>query len=106
MDMEIYSILLNAFRFNPAHPNMMYYITREQTFKNWPSQLVQKPANLTQNGFFYTDIGDRVTCFYCGVSLKQWNKEDMVETEHLKYEPNCLFAKMVSNKVPRFDVLN
>jgi len=94
----------NMFQFKPSHPNMMYYICREQSFTNWPPQLVQKPEELIQNGFFYTDIGDRVTCFYCGVTLKQWNKDDKVDTEHLKWEPNCLFAKMVSPKVPRFDV--
>jgi hypothetical protein len=48
----------------------MYYISREQSFRNWPSQLVQKPKELIQKGFFYTDIGDRGKCFYWGVTLK------------------------------------
>jgi hypothetical protein len=70
----------------------MYYIDREQTFLNCPKQIVQKPSNLIQNGFFYTGMGDRVTCFYCDFSLKQWEKTDNAKTEHLKWEPNCLFA--------------
>jgi len=98
MDMDADSYFVNMFQFKPCHPDMMYYISREQSFKNWPSQLVQKPKELIQNGFFYTDIGDRVTCFYCGITLKQWEKDDLVEHEHLKWEQNCLFAKMVSHK--------
>ena len=41
-----------------------------------------------------------MTCFYCNVTLKQWEKDDCIETEHLKWEPNCMFAKMVSSRVP------
>ncbi|CAC5406544.1 BIRC7_8 [Mytilus coruscus] len=76
------------FSFNPVHPTKLYYIDREQTFENWPRQIVQKPQHLIQNGFFYTGIGDRVTCFYCGVTVKQWEASDCVETEHQKWEPN------------------
>ena len=96
----------NMFCFKPDRPDMMYYISREQTYENWPKQMVQKPNELVQNGFYYTNIGYRVTCFNCGVTLKQWTKCDNVENEHLKWEPNCLYAKMVSSKVPNFDVIH
>jgi hypothetical protein len=66
----------------------------------------QKPADLIQNEFFYSEIGDKVTCFYCNVTLKQWESTDCIETEHLKWEPNCLFAKMVSSKVAFFDIFS
>nr|DAC81342.1 TPA_asm: IAP [Mytilus Mediterranean mussel adintovirus] len=101
--MDLDSHLLDLFCFNPLHPHMLYYITRQQTYKDWPTQLAQKPADLIRNGFYYTNVGDRVTCFCCGVTLKQWKSSDHIETEHLKYEPNCLFAKMVSTKVPNFN---
>jgi hypothetical protein len=51
------------------------YIAREQTFENWPTQISQKPKDLIQNGFFYTGVGDKVMCFYCNVTLKQWEKD-------------------------------
>ena len=57
-----------------------------------------QPKDLIQNGFVYAGVGDKVMCFYSNVTLKQWEKDDCIETEHLKWEPNCLFAKMVSNK--------
>ena len=82
------------------------YIAREQTFENWPTQISQKPKDLIQNGFFYTGVGDKVMCFYCNVTLKQWEKDACIDTEHLKWEPNCLFAKMVSNKCPHFDMFS
>lgn len=92
----------HIFTFNPYHPTKMYYIDREQSFENWPQQMIQKPKDFIQNGFFYTNNGDRVTCFYCNVTLKQWAKTDCIETEHLKWEPNCLYAKMVSSKAQFF----
>ena len=104
MDIDTDSLCANLFSFKSVHPTKMYYIDREQTFVNWPQQIVQNPSELIQNGFFYTNIGDSVTCFYCDVTLKQGEKTDCIETEHLKWEPNCLFAKMVTSKVPRFNV--
>ena len=104
--METDAYCTNLFTFKPMHPTKMYYIDREQSFTDWPQQMAQKPKDLIQNGFFYTGIGDRVTCFYCNVTLKQWEKNDCIETEHLKWEPNCLFAKMVSSKVAFFDIFS
>lgn len=88
----------DPFAFKPAYKDMMYFYSREQSYGNWPEQLVQRPNELARNGFFYTNIGDRVTCFYCDLTLKQWTVNDDIETEHMKYEPSCLFAKMISTK--------
>ena len=88
MDVETDVYCTSLFTFKPTYPTKMYYIDREQSFENWPQQLIQKPRDLIQNGFFYTGIGDRVTCFYCNVTLKQWDRNDCIETEHLKWEPN------------------
>jgi len=80
----------SLFNCKPTHPTKMYYIDREQSFENWPQQLARKPRVLIQNGFFYMGIGDRVTCFYCNVTLRQWDRNYCIETKHLKWEPNCL----------------
>lgn len=92
------SYFANPFRFNPIHQDMIYLYSREESYKNWPQQLSQKPKHLARNGFFYKNVGDQVTCFYCGITLKQWLLNDDIETEHIKWEPTCLFAKMVSSK--------
>ena len=102
--MDINSLITDKYTFKPSHPLKIYYVVREQTFENWPRQIVQKPDALIQNGFFYTGCGDRVTCFYCNLTLKQWEPNDCIETEHLKWEPNCLFARMISRRIPNFDL--
>lgn len=102
--MEDDTTVQSLFSFQPAHPTKMYYVVREQTFEHWPRQIKQKPKDFVQNGFFYTGHGDRVTCFYCNVTLKQWVEDDCIENEHLKWEPNCLFAKMVSSQIPQFNI--
>ncbi|KAJ8319589.1 hypothetical protein KUTeg_002857 [Tegillarca granosa] len=83
--------------FKPKHMNMIYYVNRVKTFTNWPRQLIQTPKALSKSGFFYENVGDRVTCFYCGVILKNWLKNDCIDTEHLRWSPDCSFAKMVSS---------
>lgn len=101
MDVESYQ---ETIPFTPKHPSKIYFIFREQTFEHWPRQLAQTPKNLAANGFFYTGFGDRVTCFYCGITLKQWEKDECIEIEHTKWEPSCLFAKMVSDQLSHFDL--
>lgn len=105
MDIEADSFCRNLFVFKPWHPTRLFYIDREQSFENWPQQIAQKPKDLILNGFFYTGIGDKVTCFYCNVSLQQWEKTDSIEIEHLKWEPNCLYAKIVSGQASLHDIL-
>lgn len=99
MDIETDVFCSNLFTFKPWHPTKMYYIDRDQSFEDCPQQMLQKPIDLVHNGFFYTVVGDRVTCFYCNVTLKHCDCDDCIETEHLRWGPNCLFAKMVSGKM-------
>jgi hypothetical protein len=61
--METDSFCKHLFTFKPMHPTKMYYIDREQSFTDWHQQMTQKPTDLIQNRFFYTGIGDRVTCY-------------------------------------------
>lgn len=99
MNVETDTYFADAYIFRPAHPDMLYFKSREDTFQNWPIQLHQKPQDLALSGFFYTDKGDQVTCFYCDLKLRQWNKEDFIHTEHTKWKPNCLYSKMVFQKM-------
>lgn len=85
MDIETDVFCSNLFTFKPWHPTKMYYIDRDQSFEDWPQQMLQKPIDLVRNGFFYTGVGDRVTCFYCNVTLKHWDCDDCIETEHLRW---------------------
>ena len=65
------------------------YAARVETFKNWPPSIAVKPESLAVAGFFYEGIGDRVTCYSCGKSLKSWLPMDSPWVEHQKYSPTC-----------------
>jgi hypothetical protein len=34
---------------------------------------------------------DCVRCFFCGVGLKSWDRNDDVLMEHVRWRPNCQF---------------
>lgn len=63
------------------------------TFRTWHGCI---PATeLAKAGFFYTHIGDFCRCVYCYVEIYKWEKDDHPVREHIKYSPNCIFAKVL-----------
>ena len=66
----------------PQNPSMKCFQDRLKTFKNWPKQIEQQPKDLAEAGFYYTKIGDKVRCFYCGLTLHKWVKGDDPVCEH------------------------
>jgi len=69
-------------------------LKRLATFKDWPKSLAQKPSVLATAGFFYTGVGDRVMCFYCGLGLKDWDLEDDVYKQHAIWRSWCQYIVM------------
>ena len=37
---------------------------------------------MIESGFYYTGCGDCVTCFHCGITLRNWEHADNVDMEH------------------------
>ena len=68
---------------------------RLKSFKSWPKSLPQKPKSLAEAGFYYTGVGDRVCCFYCGLGLKDWQENDTPWKEHVVWNTECNFTLMV-----------
>ena len=64
------------------------YKSRVTSFKHWP-HIVPTVVNMSKSGFFYTGIGDIVTCFYCGMSFQNWQPTSSPFVEHLKYSNRC-----------------
>ena len=56
----------------------------------------QTPSDMVKSGFFYTGQGDLVTCFMCGLTLKDWERGDVVDLEHKKWSPGCKYLCVVS----------
>lgn len=71
------------------YPDFASEAIRLQSYEDWPVQLKQKPKELAEAGLFYMKTGDRVTCFYCGGMLWNWESDDVPEEEHAKWFPTC-----------------
>lgn len=71
---------------------------RLRTYNDWPKALKQTPEQLSDAGFFYTKISDRVVCFNCGMGLRSWDDEDAPWEEHAKYSPNCEYLILVKGR--------
>ena len=74
------------------------YVDRIASFQDWPKYLRgPNTRDLARAGFVYTQIGDKVTCFCCGMTLKNWEPFDDAYKEHLRWSKNCTYANMVSD---------
>lgn len=71
------------------------YISRLNSFINWPNWANQAPERLASAGFYYTGSGDKTKCFQCDGTLKNWKKEDIPWEEHALYFKSCSYVKLV-----------
>ena len=85
--------IINSWK--PAHTDMTAYRRRYHSFARWPKQIEQRPEFLARSGFYYSGCGDLVTCFYCGLTLKEWEFGDGVNFEHKRFSPGCKYLSMV-----------
>ncbi|XP_048255821.1 baculoviral IAP repeat-containing protein 7-like isoform X3 [Haliotis rufescens] len=76
----------------PKHPGYELLKTRLDSFVDWPRRYVPKtPEELAAAGFFYIGSADRVTCFQCGITLRDWEEEHDPVAEHQRYSEHCQF---------------
>ena len=64
---------------------------RLNTFTNWPMYMQPTSQELSKAGFYYLGNVDRVRCFCCGVTLRNWKLTDNALGEHKRHAPHCLF---------------
>ena len=79
----------------PQNSSMKYFSDRIKTYKKWPKQMKQTPQELAEAGFYYTQKGDTVRCFYCGLFLHNWEEQDNVVSEHKRHGFTCKFIHIV-----------
>lgn len=78
------------------YPEYARFKLRYESFKDWPKYLKgPSKIDLARSGFVYTRIGDKVTCFSCGMTLTNWESMDDAYKEHLRESENCTFIRMV-----------
>lgn len=75
---------------------------RLNSYSAWPSQMVQRPEDLVEAGFFYTGHGDCTTCYQCGLEVSQWETEDTPWGEHLRwmkrFNTRCQYMDFIKGK--------
>lgn len=74
--------------------NNAKYETRLATFLLWPKQIKQDKFELARAGFIYTEKGDTVECFACGVKISEWDVSDIPAVEHEKHSSECHYMKL------------
>lgn len=79
-------------------PHLEIEANRLKTFKEWPINLKMKPRELSDAGFFYTGMGDRVQCFSCGGGLKNWEDDDVALEQHALWYGNCEYLKLIKGQ--------
>lgn len=77
--------------------NLKYasYDSRIRSFRKWPKCYTKYfTENLSEAGFFYTGISDKIECFLCGLHLCNWNDSDNPLDQLIIWSQNCPFLKM------------
>ena len=74
----------------PRHPNMDCIEQRKLSFSGWPTQKISVKS-LTEAGFYFTKVKDAVTCYWCGIIMKDWLNDDDALEKHLNEQPGCMF---------------
>ncbi|XP_052106360.1 uncharacterized protein LOC127738903 isoform X2 [Mytilus californianus] len=73
--------------------------TRRASFKNWPAdRQFLCPIDLAECVFFYTNFGDCVRCFYCGIGLRNWETDDISWIEHARWSGKCPYLLQKKGK--------
>lgn len=71
---------------------------RLKSYKNWPVSIQQRPHQLSDAGFYYTNVGDRVCCYYCGGGLKDWEEDDDPWENHAMWYGNCKYVNLMKGE--------
>lgn len=80
-------------------PKYVYYDSRVKSFKQWPKVFgLYQIYNLSESGFFYTGVTDKIECFWCGLKLHHWNDCAIPHEQHSIWSPNCTFLKMTKGE--------
>lgn len=70
------------------------------TYNNWKNKH-QSPSVLASAGFYFLGYDDKVCCYYCGVILGLWTKDDNPWIEHKLYSRTCFHLLVNENKSPK-----
>lgn len=84
-----------VFRRHPEFPEYAIEMARMRSFEEWPKTMRQKPEQLSDAGFFYTQKSDRVICFSCGGGLREWDEDDDPWEQHALWYEKCDYLRLM-----------
>lgn len=85
---------------HPDFPQYAIESARLRSFDEWPKTSRQRPQQLSDAGFFYTQRSDRVICFSCGGGLRDWDDQDDPWEQHALHYGKCDYLLLL--KGPEF----
>lgn len=77
------------------YPEYAIEADRLRSFEDWPKAKKQTPEILSDAGFYYSQCGDRVKCFSCGGSLRDWDDQDDPWEQHALWFAKCDYLRLV-----------
>jgi hypothetical protein len=77
--------------------NETIYKTLVNTFSNWPL-ITPSASDMISAGWSYTNIADRVMCFYCNALCHKWIETDRPYEIHRLKSPQCPFVLLNEKK--------
>ncbi|CAI6376648.1 unnamed protein product [Macrosiphum euphorbiae] len=76
---------------DPEYPMYSSFLSRLKTYDSRSPQSYQDKYSLAQCGFTYTGTDDLVQCYYCGLLLGKWEKNDEPWSRNALHNPKCIF---------------
>lgn len=83
---------------HPDFPEYAIETARLRSFDEWPKTMKQRPKQLSDAGFFYTQKSDRVICFSCGGGLRDWDEQDDPWEQHALWYSKCDYLRLVKGQ--------
>lgn len=71
---------------------------REASFETWPVAMPVNPDTLAAAGFVYLGKDDHTRCYFCGMNMKNWEKNDDPWEIHARYSPDCRHVHIMKGK--------
>lgn len=94
LSLDLQKLVFPKLSGRPCYLDKASIENRLKTYRHWPKSMKQRPQQLGEAGFFYSQIGDKTFCFYCGLGLENWEDTDDPWEEHALWSPDCEFLNL------------
>ncbi|XP_046548095.1 baculoviral IAP repeat-containing protein 3-like [Haliotis rubra] len=80
------------------HKEYITFAQRLSSFVGWPlTGDIHSSRNMSMAGFFYIGSADRARCFYCALTLRDWDTNDDPIFTHKQWSPQCGYINHITS---------